>query len=210
MKYTFLFLFCSLLFVACGKDGSTAGNDDQPKSTYSFVASTDQDTARYQPLYLHDIPADVNAQVTEQGAFAHKMIPPLERYEAQVLTKGTWVTEFYVDKAASRAQKIAGTGQWLQFYGDGTFKGGHWGTQTHSGVWSMNFGTEKPTLILDSNVDLQDAWWEIHGITGGQDAMSWRRVPEMSTGAYRKSIMTKMMELTELPTKEQFAGQFNF
>lgn len=214
MKYT-IFTLCltALLFTGCQSDqasGNKPASDSKMATTYSFTASTDQDTARYKPLYLHDIPNDVNAQVTPTGAYGQIAPPPLERFEAQVLTKGIWTTEFYVDKSASRAQKMAGTGQWFQFYGDGTFKGGHWGTQTHSGAWYINFTTEKPTLVIDSNVDQLDAWWEIHGITGAQDAMSWRRVPENSTGAYRKSIMTKMIELTDLPTKEQFAGQFNF
>lgn len=211
MKNITLFLLCALFLAGCQSDGTTVNSGDL-ESTYTYVASPDQDTAKYKPLYLHDIPADVDAQVTAVGAFGQQAPPPLNRYEAQVLTKGIWVTEFYVDKYASRAQKMAGTGQWLQFFGDGTFKGGHWGMQTHAGVWYLNFTTEKPTIIVDSNVDNMDAWWEIHGITGNQDAMSWRRVPEAAPefGPYRKSIMVKMMELSDLPTKEQFAGQFNF
>lgn len=214
MKYLLTCLTALALLTACQTDSTTNTTTDDLRSTYSFAASTDQDTASYQPLYLHDIPANVNAQVTEVGAFGQKTPPPLNRYEGQVLTKGIWVTEFYVDKYASRAQKIAGTGQWLQFFGDGTFKGGHWQEQTHAGVWSINFSTEKPTIVLDSNVDNLDAWWEIHGITGSQDAISLRRVPEATSlynfGPYRKSIMMKVIELTELPTKAQFAGQFNF
>jgi len=211
MKYLTLVIFCALFLASCQDNGSGAASGEL-ESTYQDVASPDQDTAKYVPLYLHDIPSDVNAQVTEVGAYGQQMPPPLNRYEGQVLTKGIWVTEFYVDKFASRAQKMAGTGQWLQFFGDGTFKGGHWQKQTHSGVWYLNYGTEKPTLIIDSNVDNLDAWWEIHGITSSQDAMSWRRVPEAAPefGPYRKSIMTKMMELNDLPTKEQFAGQFKF
>ena len=212
MKHLTLIFLCVLFLAGCQENNGT--NSDSLKSTYPLVASPDQDTAKYVPLYLHDIPSDVNAQVTEVGSHGPKSPPPLNRYEGQVLTKGIWVTEFYVDKYASRAQKMAGTGQWLKFLGDGTFQGGHWQEQTHAGVWSINFTTEKPTLVLDSNVDNLDAWWEIHGITGAQDAMSWRRVPEATSlynfGPYRKSIMVKMMELVDRPTKEQFAGQFNF
>lgn len=214
MKYFSLAVLSLLILASCQDASSSNATSGNLKSTYPLVASPDQDTATYVPLYLHDIPSDVNAQVTEVGSHGPKSPPPLNRYEGQVLTKSIWVTEFYVDKYASRAQKMAGTGQWLQFYGDGTFKGGHWQEQTHAGVWSINFTTEKPTLVLDSNVDNLDAWWEIHGITGAQDAMSWRRVPEATSeynfGPYRKSIMVKMMELVDLPTKEQFAGQFNF
>lgn len=212
MKYTLFSLCCAvLLFTGC-KDDNNDGSTTSGKAynTYSDVASPDQDTASYQPLYIHDVPADVNAQVTSAGQYGQKSPPPMERYEAQVLTKGFWVTEFYVDKAASRAQKIAGTGQWLQFYGDGSFKGGHWGKQTHSGAWSINYTTEKPTVVIDSNVDEMDAWWEIHGVTSSQDAMSWRRVPESQFGPYRKSIMVKLIELSDMPTREQFEGQFNF
>lgn len=212
MKYT-LFTLClaALFFAGCKPDGNTStASGGELKSTYADVASPDQDTASYVPLYLHKIPEDVNASVTGAGQHGPAYPVPLDRFEVQVLTKSVWVTEFYVDKFASRAQKMAGTGQWLQFYPDGTFKGGHWKKQTHSGVWAMNFTTEKPTIILDSNVDQLDAWWEIHGITGPQDAMSWRRVPESNLKAYHKSVMAKMMELSDRPTKEQFAGQFNF
>lgn len=210
MKYT-LSLLCAvaLLLISCTDDaasGSTPFN--QTRTTYSAVASSDQDTARYQPLYLHDLPEDVNAQVTNAGQYGQKTPPDMGRYEAQVLTKSVWVTEFYVDKFASRAQKMAGTGQWLKFYGDGSFHGGHWDRHTHSGVWAINYTTAKPTIVLDSNVDNLDAWWEIHGIAAEQDAMSWRRVPDSKFGPYRKSIMVKMMELSDLPTREQFAGQF--
>lgn len=212
MKYILPALLASFLFLTGCQDENASGAvaNSSNESTYSFAASSDQDTARYRPLYLHDIPADVDGQTTSTGGYGQIAPPPLDRYEAQVLMKGTWTTEFYVDKESSRAQKMAGTGQWMRFYGDGTFKGGHWGTQTHGGAWYLNFTTEKPTLVIDSNVDQLDAWWEIHGITGAQDAMSWRRVPENSTGAYRKSVMTKMIELTDLPTKKQFEGQFNF
>lgn len=212
MKYTlWSFVALALCFVSsCKNDKEGTTESGQPKSTYEFAASTDQDTARYIPLYLHDIPTDVNAQVTEQGQYGQISPPDMGRFEAQVLTKGIWTIEFYVDNNASRAQKMAGTGQWFQFYGDGSFKGGHWEHQTHSGVWYMNYTTAEPTLTIDSNVDNHDAWWEIQGVTGQQDAMAWRRVSESGFGPFRKRIVAKLMELTDLPTKKQFEGQFNF
>lgn len=208
MKYTFWFL---LLLVCISWMACTGDNDGRITSTYEFAASEDQDTASYVPLYLHEIPEDLSAQVTKLGQYGQIAPPDLTRYEAQVLTKGIWTFEFYVDNNASRAQKIAGTGQWFQFSPDGSFIGGHYQHQTHAGLWYMNYTTEHPTLIIDSNVDNHDAWWQIQGITGQQDAMAWvRQADTGGYGPYRKRIQGKLMELTTLPTKEQFAGQFDF
>lgn len=213
MKYIFLFLLVLALGFAtsCTDDNAISSDAGQVKSTYEFAASEDQDTARYVPLYLHDIPSDLSAQQTEVGQYGQIAPPDMGRYEAQVLTKGIWTFEFYVDNNASRAQKIAGSGQWFQFNGDGSFIGGHYQNQTHSGLWYMQYTTEHPTLIIDSNVDNHDAWWQIQGITPQQDAMAWVRVSDTDGyGPYRKRIQGKLMELTSLPTKKQFEGQFNF
>ncbi|MFT7120100.1 MAG: hypothetical protein ACJAZ9_000270 [Neolewinella sp.] len=212
MKYTFFILFCIILCClnSCQNDSSHSSESNGVKSTYSFAASLDQDTSSYIPLYLHDIPTDVNARNTTTGIFGQFTPPDLARYQTQVLTKSIWTFEFYVDNNASRPQRMAGTGQWFQFNGDGSFKGGHWQHQTHSGGWSINYTTKHPTLVIDSNVDGLDAWWEIQGITDQQDAMAWVRVSDSGVGLYRKRIQGRLMELSDRPTKEQFAGQFNF
>jgi len=124
-----------------------------------------------------------------------------------LLIKGYWVFEVYVDEEASIEQRKAGCGQWLQFNADGTFRGGHWDQQTHAGVWHLNFGGTSPRLWLDSNVDKLDAVWEIQG--SKPDEMGWVRMKDSAVGLYRRSIMCRMMNMIEMPTKQQFAGQFD-
>ena len=212
MKNLFSLLALSLLFVSCKKDGGTAVVNNAPlKSTASFAASTDQDTAKYEPIYIHDIPSPENLNTFKTGAgeFGPVLVPDLSRSESQILIKSYWVFEFYVDDQASLEQRKAGSGQWLQFNADGTFRGGHWNQQTHAGVWHINFGETYPRLWLDSNVDKQDAVWELQRVSGDQTEMGWRRVNDSGVGPYRRSIMCKMMNMMDMPTKQQFAGQFN-
>lgn len=211
MKQFLLLLLATFTLFACGnngpKDGTTSA--DELESTASYVSSPDQDTATYIPLYIHKIPApeELNASTTSVGAFGQVLAPPMDRVEAQMLTKSYWVIEGYADTKASRAQKIAGTGQWIRCFDNGTFYGGHWDRQTHAGSWYLDYSTSKyPRLTLDSNVDRMDAVWEMQAIAGDQTEMAWSRISDSKFGPYHRAFSVKLIELYDMPTKAQFAG----
>jgi len=209
MKFLIHLLPLVLLLVACGNEPSDGTvSADRLESTDDFVASSDQDTAKYRPLYLHKIPAEseLTNATTSVGAFGQVLAPPMERLEAQMLTKSYWVIEGYADSDASREQKIAATGQWLQCFPNGTFYAGHWDRHTHSGAWYMDYQGRAPRLTLDSNVDRMDAVWEIQGMTGDQASMAWVRIPDTGFGLYRGSLSVKVIELYDRPTRKQFAN----
>lgn len=179
------------------------------ESTATFAASPDQDTASYVPLYIHQIPPIEeinNGDSTELGAYGQLFAPPMDKIEAQILTNSFWVVEGYADNEASRAQKIAGTGQWLKFLPSGYFHGGHWDRQTHSGVWYIHYNYKHPRLVLDSNVDRLDATWEMQAISGDQAEMAWVRLSGDVFGFPHSPFSIKLIELYDRPTKEQFAG----
>ena len=206
--FTTLTGLIALILCSCGPDQAPRQRD--VVSTASFAASLDQDTANYVPLYLHPIPfeEELNAPQSSFGGYGQVLAPPMDKFQAQVLNSGTWVYEFYVDSQASLGQRQAGTGQWLEFRPDGTFVGGHWDRQTHSGAYYLNLQGEYPRLTLDSNVDRLDADWDIQGTTAEQDQMSWRRVTDSKFGPYRKSVLCKMMKMDGRPTKKQFANLY--
>lgn len=204
-------LLALLFFCSC--DPAQTGDSNQQtdyESTAAFAASHDQDTARYRPLYIFKVPPaeQLGESATDLGRYGTVIRPETNRAEVQVLLKNTWVMEFYVDTDASLPQRMAGTGQWLQFNADGTFRGGHWDRETHRGAYYLDYQGRYPKLTLDSNVDAMDAIWEIQAINGEQDAMSWRRTNETKFGPYRRSVLVKLIELYDLPTKEQFARQW--
>ena len=201
MKYLFSFLAILAFLTHCAQPAP-------PESTASFVASPDQDTARYVPLYIHQIPPaeEINKDTTEFGGFGPLFAPPMERIEAQVLTNSYWVIEGYADHEGSRQQRIAATGQWIRCLPDGSFHGGHWDRLTHTGVWYLHYNYKFPRLVLDSNVDRLDATWEIQGMSGDQSEMAWVRLSGEVFGQPHRSISVRLIELYDRPTKEQFAG----
>lgn len=198
------------MLVACQDDQATGSKTQMVSSTAEFASSHDSDTAKYKPLFIHGIPTDdeMNSDRTGMGGHGRILPPDMSRTEAQVLTKSIWVFEFYIDSQASLPQTAQGTGQWMQFNPDGTFIAGHWQQQTHSGAWYLDYQEKFPKLTLDSNVDRMDAVWEIQAINAEQDNMGWRRVPD-AFGPYRKSIMGKVIELYDRPTRQQFEHLLN-
>jgi hypothetical protein len=210
MKHLLLFSLFVLLLNGCNNNTSSDGTTpaDKLESTATFVASPDQDTAQYVPLYIHRIPAEeeLNSATTAVGGFGQILAPPMERTEAQMLTKSYWVIEGYADNSGSRAQKIAGTGQWIRCFPNGTFYGGHWDRQTHAGAWYLDVSQKFPRLTLDSNVDRLDAVWEMQAIAGDQSQTAWVRLANANFGSYHSPISAKWIELYDMPTKEQFAG----
>ncbi len=206
MKSICLLLAISLVFTSCGD--STLPNAgpvpaDELASTQDFVASPDQDTASHIPLYIHKIPAasELNDTITSVGSVGPLPPPPMARIEAQALCRSYWVVEGYADSRASRPQKIAATGQWIQCFPDGTFKGGHWDKQTHSGKWHLTFQEKHPLLQLDSNVDRMDASWTMQ-LSRDQAKMALTR--RNGFGPHFNSISSLWVELYDRPTREQF------
>jgi hypothetical protein len=177
---------------------------DELASTKDFVASPDQDTARHIPLYIHQIPVEsrIDSSLTSVGGFGQVIEPPISRPEAQALCNSYWVVQGYMDSHASRAQRKAATGQWIQCLPNGTFRGGHWDKQTHAGAWHLTFKEKFPLLQLDSNVDRMDATWEIQGFSGDQARMSVVR--RNTFGPHHNSISSLWVELYDRPTREQF------
>ncbi len=189
----------SLLVNAC-KEGA---KNPTPLSTGELTV---QDTAAYQPLYIHPLLAqqELNSQHTALGGYGQVMPPPMETRLGQLLTKSFWVMEFYYDSHATVPQRRRGKGQWFQFNKDGTFLGGHWERQTHSGLWYLQpDGSGRDFIIIDSNIDRLDSKWEIQAINGEEDAMGWVRQTDFGPKT-PKSVTVKMMELYNIPTKEQF------
>jgi hypothetical protein len=201
MKYLFSFLTVLAFLTHCAQPAP-------PESTASFVASPDQDTARYVPLYIHQIPPaeEINNDSTEFGAFGQRLSPPMEKLRAKLLTKSYWVIEGYLDNESSGQQRIAATGQWIQCFDNGTFFGGHWGRQTHAGVWYLHYNHKFPRLILDSNVDRMDGTWDMQGLSPDHSEMSWVRLSGDVFGLPHRSISVRLVELYDRPTKKQFAG----
>lgn len=198
-QYLFPFLLLlALSFTACGDNGKNP-------TPLSKLEMTFEDTASYQPLFYHPIlPAtELSAQNTAIGGYGQQLQPPMQRSIAQLLTRSYWVMEFYHDRAASIPQRKLGKGQWFQFNPDGTFRGGHWENQTHSGLWYLLFDGEKTFLTIDSNVDRLDARWDIQAVNGDEDAMGWVRTEAFGPRT-PYGVSVKMIELFDPPTKAQF------
>jgi len=206
MKNLFILLALYLCATSCTDPKPSDGTvqADELASTKDFVASKDQDTARHIPLYIHKIPAEgeLDNQTTSVGGFGQTIEPPMDRLEAQALCKSYWVVEGYADSRASRPQKVAATGQWIQCFPNGTFRGGHWDKQTHAGAWYLTYNEKHPLLQLDSNVDRMDAIWEIQGMSGDQASIVVVR--RNTFGPHHNSISSKWIELYDRPTREQF------
>lgn len=206
MKNLLFCLICILASASCGDPDRSSGGlvpADALASTQDFVASPDQDTAQHIPLYLHKIPAEaeLNDTITSVGGVGQLLPPPMGTLEAQILCQSYWVVEGYADSRASRPQKIAATGQWLRCFPNGTFQGGHWEKQTHSGRWYLTFQEKYPVLQLDSNVDRMDANWTFQ-YARDKSAIALTRRNDF--GPRFNSLSTKWVELYDRPTREQF------
>lgn len=204
----FFYLLIGLMVFACTDNASSDGTvpADKLDSTASYVSSPDQDTARYYPLYIHKIPAEseLNSPITSLGEFGQVIAPSLQRIEEQMLVKSYWVVEGYADGKASRFQRMAGVGQWIRCFANGTFHGGHWDRQTYAGAWYMDYQGKYPRLTLDANVDRMDSVWEIQGVSGDQASMAMIRPGDTNFGFKWSPVSAKWIELYDMPTKAQF------
>lgn len=194
-----------LLLSSCDKAANDNNNVKQNPTPLTTGEMTVVDTAKYKPLYVHPLLAEteLNAKHTALGNYGKVLPPPMDRMEAQLLTKSYWVAEFYHDSYGSANQRLAGQGQWLQFNPNGTFVGGHWDKQTHAGAWYLLYDGQKRYLTLDSNVDRLDAKWDLQKINGQRDAMAWVRTPELGPRT-PTTIQMKLIELYDMPTRQQF------
>lgn len=163
---------------------SACGNDD----TSSNQSGQDATAAQAQSGY----------QGGPGSVVGPPMMPPQNAMTAQ-LTKDYWVFEYYIvagDRAASRANM----GRWYKFNADGTFESGRWDDQVWgSGNWYYMKKEGKDVLRLDSNVDAEDAEWELQG--SNDSAWSWSG----NNNSYNNAgHILKALSLMTVPTREQF------
>lgn len=196
--YYFTLPVLVLLLAACQSEGKNPPALSNGEMTFI-------DTASYQPPYVHVVltPDELNAQNTSQGGYGQIMSPPMNRTEAQILTRSYWVYEFYHDINGSIPQRVNGKGQWFRFSDDGSFVGGHWDRQTHSGVWYLLYDGDHRYLTIDSNVDRLDGKWDIQAVGTEEDVMGWVRVSDFGM-PLKNPIHGKLIELYNMPTKQQF------
>lgn len=214
MKYPAFYLLL-LLAVACQDPQPGTGGSAQPDAdvemTNEFAAYPGQDTMDYVPFYLHAIPEDdvLNTSKTPYGEYGQLLPAPMTDARVQLLTSGIWAVEYYINEEGTPRQNIYGTGQWMQFFPDGHFIGGHFGRQTHSGAYYLNFGKKYPLITFDSNVDRLDTTWEMQRIANDRENMGWRRAFEEGFGPKSRSIVLRLNRLDNRPTKEQYQAVFN-
>ncbi len=179
--------------------------------TDAFAAYPGQDTVAHRPLYLHGIPPEalLGSSRTPYGSYGKLLPPPLDDDRTQLLTSGIWAVEYYISEAANPRQNIYGTGQWMQFFPDGHFIGGHWGRQTHGGAYYVKLSEAYPLITFDSNVDRLDAIWEMQRIAADRENMAWRRASEKGFGPKSESVVLKLNRLDNRPTREQYRMVFD-
>lgn len=119
--------------------------------------------------------------------------------EAQLLVRDYWVFEYFVVPGNKEAS-LAGKGKWYKFHGDGTFEAGQWQDFKTQGVWSLHYGGQFPVLHVQAANDALTGEYQIQGISGDTQYMSW-----MGTQRYnQKGHAVKAMNLLSEPTRKQF------
>ncbi|MEM8584737.1 MAG: hypothetical protein AAGF87_10725 [Bacteroidota bacterium] len=206
MKAYFIILL-AFFAMSCNDDaGSTRTNTGQDVPEGVLPNPFAGDTASYKPIYSHPrLPGNlIDAPQTPIGAYGMALEPNLSEPIVSQLLDGYWVYEFYHDGAASKEQKKAGKGQWFKFEADGTYTAGHWQDWTHSGVWIFQRDGEHNYLTIDSNVDRQDAKWDIQALSSDLQDMGWARTNLWGFQKQGLQVHGKMQRLFTAPTKEQF------
>lgn len=179
MKQLTFALLLALGLLGCGKDQPATGADG--------IAVAEENRV------------DNNVPSTGQGFVGEPEAPPTELRETQALLRNFWVFEFYIDRK-NPDNRIAKKGKWYKFEPDGTFTGGQWQDQTHAGVYRVYRKDNKVMLLIDSNNDSEDAEFDMQGLTGDAEAMSW-----VGTSRFDMShVILKAINLLTRPTKEQF------
>lgn len=135
-----------------------------------------------------------------QASAAPAQTPPVDMTETAVLLSRFWVFEHWVE--TNNPTRNANKGRWYRFYENGTYDGGHWEDHNDHGTWFLKKGAQHTELFIDSDRnDLMDAKWEIQGINGTQDAMSWVKTKDFGD---QQSALCKLNAMLSIPTKAQF------
>ena len=143
---------------------------------------------------------DAGNTLEAKGSAAQAQLPPRDMQETAVLTSRFWVFEHWVDM--DYPEDKVNKGRWYRFYEDGTYDGGHWEDHNDHGTWFLRKGAQHTNLFIDSEIDdMLDGKWQIQGVTGDSQAMSWVNTGEFGN---KKSPMCKLMAMLSIPTKEQF------
>lgn len=119
--------------------------------------------------------------------------------EAQLLLRDYWVFEYYI-VPGNRELTQSNRGKWYKFNADGTFEAGHWRDFTTRGVWTLFYGNDYPILHVIAEDDALTGEYQVQGISGDTDYMSW-----VGTARYdQKGYAAKVMNLLSTPTRQQF------
>lgn len=176
MKQLLILLLPMMFLSACQPDG--------PADQQATTESAQQAVAEVPP---------------GSGNVATPVPPDLTIEEANLLIKDYWVAEYWVDhksKENSRRNK----GRWWQFFGDGTYRTGHWEEELAQGSWTIYRDQAKLLIHMDANDDRLDEQFEIQGVTIAGGYMSW-----VGTSLYNmNNIAVKAITLLSIPTKKQF------
>ncbi|NJO86568.1 MAG: hypothetical protein HC821_00280, partial [Lewinella sp.] len=197
--FFYLLVGVALSVASCQPKQTVASGTPEPAVERQMTVA---DPAQYQPLYVHPVLKDqeLYAQKTALGAYGQVLPVNQERSEIDLLTRSYWVIELYHDPNAEIEQRRKGTGQWFRFKKDGSFTAGHWDRITHSGAWYIVFSGKDRYLTIDSNVDRQDARWNIQAIAGDESAMAMVRENDFGPKV-AVPVQCKLLPLDNMPTK---------
>lgn len=176
MKQLFILLMPLLLLAGC-QPNDPAGEQNTAEATQQAAV---------------EVPAG-------SGSVATPVVPDLTIEEANLLIKDYWVAEYWVDHKSKENSRL-NKGRWWQFFGDGTYRTGHWEEELAQGSWSIYRDQAKLLVHLDANDDRLDEQFEIQGVTIAGGYMSW-----VGTELYNmNNIAVKAITLLSVPTKKQF------
>jgi len=141
-----------------------------------------------------------NDESNRLGSAAPAETPPTDMRETRVLQSRFWVVEHWVD--VDMGPVTENTGRWYRFYEDGTFDAGHWEDHNDHGNYFLRKGERYTELYVDSEInDLNDAKWQVQGIDGAEQSMSWVKTKDFGDG---EPAMCKLTGMLTMPTKKQW------
>ncbi|HKK75767.1 MAG TPA: hypothetical protein VJ953_11890 [Saprospiraceae bacterium] len=139
-------------------------------------------------------------ELEEVASAAPAETPPADMRETRVLQSKFWVFEHWVKVDGGPLPE--NKGRWYRFYEDGTYDGGQWDDHNDHGTYFLREGNKWTELYVDSEInDLYDAKWQVQGIGGMEDAMSWVKTKEFGD---KEPALCKLTGMLSMPTKEQW------